>query len=79
MVTGAGNGRFNQVNGTCHATFTVTCGQMFVAVGGKPFASPTTRGAVTGGTGIYEGATGIFTSVGESNAKDTFHIWIPSK
>lgn len=79
FVTGAGNGKFEQVNGTCHGTMTVPGGQLFVSVGGKPFANATTSGAVTGGTGTYEGATGSFTSVGENNSKDTFHLWIPSK
>lgn len=79
MVTGAGNGRFGQFNGTCHGTMTVPGGQLFVAVGGKPFASSTTNGAVTGGTGSYEGAIGGFTSVGENNSKDTIHVWVPVK
>ena len=58
---------------------TVPGGQLFLSVGGKPFATNTTSGAVSGGTGTYEGAIGSFTSVGEDNSKDTIHIWIPSK
>jgi hypothetical protein len=76
-VTGAGNGRLSQVNATCHVTVTVPGGQLFVGVGGKPFARSTTSGAVTGGTGAYAGATGTFHSDGASNAKDTFDILVP--
>lgn len=79
MVTGAGNGTFEKANSTCHSTMTVPGGQLFVSVGGTPFATPTTTGAVTGGTGRYDGATGSFTSVGENRSKDTFHVWIPSR
>jgi hypothetical protein len=78
MITAAGNGRFSQANATCHAAFAVPGGQLFAQVGGKPF-SGTTSGGITGGTGNYEGATGSFTSVGEENSKDTFHVWVPVK
>ncbi len=79
-VTDAGStGRFDQARNTCHATVTLPGGQLFLGVGGKPFAADTTRGAVTGGTGRYEGATGSFTSVGETNSQDTFHIYLPKK
>ena len=79
LITGAGSGTFEQASSTCHATMTVPGGQLFLSVGGKPFASDTTTGAVSGGTGTYEGAIGGFTSSGEDNSKDTIHIWIPSK
>ena len=52
-------------------------GQLFLSVGGKPFASDTTTGAISGGTGTYAGAVGSFTSAGEDSSKDTIHIWIP--
>ncbi|MEA2190935.1 MAG: hypothetical protein QOI73_1056 [Solirubrobacteraceae bacterium] len=79
LVTAANSGKFEDASSTCHATVTVPGGQLFIGVGGKPFASNTTTGAVTGGTGAFDGATGSFTSVGENNSKDTFHIWIPKK
>jgi hypothetical protein len=78
MVTGAGNGRFSQANSTCHGMVTLPGGQLALQVGGKVFTA-TTNGAITGGTGIYEGATGSFTSIGEESSKDTFHIWVPVK
>jgi hypothetical protein len=61
---------------SCHGTATLPRGQLFLSVGGK-LPSRTTNGAVTGGTGDYAGATGTFTAVGESNAKDTFHLFMP--
>ncbi len=79
LITGAGDGTFEGASSTCHGTMTVPGGQLFVSVGGKPFASDTTTGAISGGTGTYEGASGSFTSVGEEDSKDTIHIWIPSK
>ena len=79
LITAANGGRFDQASSTCHATVTIPGGQLFLSVGGKPFATDTTRGAVTGGNGDYEGATGSFTSVGEETSKDTFHIWVPEK
>jgi hypothetical protein len=79
MITGAGNGRFDKANSTCHATVSLRDGQLFLQVGGKPFASDTTSGAVTGGTGAYDGATGSFSSVGDENSKDTFQILVPVK
>jgi hypothetical protein len=73
------NGRFDQANVTCHGTLTVPKGQLFVTVGGKGrLGSGTTTGAVVGGTGDYAGATGTFTSKGQSNSKDTFKLFIPS-
>lgn len=77
LITAAGSGEFEDASSTCHATVTLPGGQLFVSVGGKPFATDTTRGAISGGTGTYEGAIGSFTSVGEENSKDTFHFWIP--
>lgn len=79
LITGAGNGSFEQASSTCHATVSVPGGQLFVSVGGKPFATDTTRGAITGGTGRYDGATGSFTSVGENNSRDTYHVWVPKR
>ena len=76
-VTGAGNGRLSQVNATCTATVTLPGGQLFVAIGGKPFARSTTIGAVTGGTRAYEGATGSSTSAGADNPTSTFDILVP--
>lgn len=71
-------GRFDQASVTCHGTFTLPEGQLFVAVGGpKAFGSNDTKGAVVGGTGSYAGATGSFTSVGENNSKDTFKLYLP--
>lgn len=71
-------GRFAQASVTCQATMTLPKGRLFLAVGGAgAIGSGTTSGAVTGGTGDYAGATGTFTSVGESNAKDTIKLFIP--
>ncbi len=78
-VTGAGKARFSQANATCHATAGVPGGQLFVAVGGKPFAKAATSGAVTGGTGVYAGATGTFASDGAARAKTTFNLVVPVK
>jgi hypothetical protein len=38
------------------------------------FAEGKITGQVTGGSGAYEGANGSFTSSGENNALDVFHI-----
>jgi hypothetical protein len=71
-------GAFDKASVTCHGTFTLPEGQLFVAVGGpKAFGSSDTKGAVVGGTGSYAGATGTFSSVGDSNSKDTFKLFIP--
>jgi hypothetical protein len=76
-VTNAGSGAFDEASAVCQGTFTLPGGQLFVSLGGKPFAPVTTHGAVTGGTGTYEGAIGSFTSEGANNSRDTFHIYIP--
>ncbi len=76
--TATRKGRFDQANLTCQATVTLPKGRLFLAVGGKgSLGAGTTSGAVTGGTGDYAGASGTFTSVGESNSKDTFKLFIP--
>lgn len=80
IVTTVGTVTFEQASAVCQGTFTLPGGQLFVSLGGKPFApGPTTRGAVTGGTGRYEGAIGSFSSVAPTNSRDTFHIYVPKK
>ncbi|MCA1701553.1 MAG: hypothetical protein LC790_22740 [Actinobacteria bacterium] len=70
-------GRFDQASASCQGTFTLPKGQLFATVGGKAFGSETTTGAIIGGTGDYEGATGSFTSKGEQNSKDSFKLFLP--
>jgi hypothetical protein len=52
-------------------------GQLVIAVGGTVDPKDTS-GAIIGGRGKYEGATGTFTSklTGE-RSRDTFHITLP--
>jgi len=71
-------GGFDHAGVTCHGTFTLPKGQLFVAVGGlHAFGNKGTIGAVVGGTGDYAGATGTFSGSNGKNAKDTFKLFLP--
>jgi hypothetical protein len=78
--TDAGSdGKFESSHTVCTGVATVPGGSLTLNVGGKAFASNTTNGAVTGGTGDYAGATGSFVSAGSDNGPnhDTFTIYVP--
>ena len=80
-VTSAGNGQFQGAKGQCNGTATLSNGTLALNVGGKPFTDVTT-GAIVGGSGDYEGATGSFTSTNTGDNtpnKDEFHFFIPKK
>jgi hypothetical protein len=64
------------LQGTCSGTADVPDGGLALNVGGEIGEDVT--GAIVGGTGKYEGATGSFTSkpYGEG-ARDTFNITLP--
>jgi hypothetical protein len=60
------------LQGTCSGTADVPEGQLVLSVGGEIRQDIT--GAIVGGTGKYEGATGTFTS---TQSEDTFNIKLP--
>jgi hypothetical protein len=61
------------LNGTCSGTADVPDGQLALNVGGNEIGQDVT-GAIVGGTGKYEGATGTFSS---KSTTDTFNITLP--
>ncbi len=65
------------LSGTCSGTADVPDGQLALIVGGEIRQDVT--GAIVGGTGKYEGATGTFTSksLGGGETIDTFNITLP--
>jgi hypothetical protein len=65
--------------GTCSGTADVPDGQLAITVGGTIGDNTSgTTGAIVGGTGNYEGATGTFTSKLSGEAlEDTFNITLP--
>jgi hypothetical protein len=63
----------NNLTGTCSGVADVPGGQLAIQVGG-PITQGVT-GAIVGGTGKYEGATGTFTS--PDKGADTFNITLP--
>jgi hypothetical protein len=70
------------LSGTCSGTATVPGGSFALNVGGKGAIGGTVSGAITGGTGKYNGAVGNFSSVakggGESPMKeDSFNYILP--
>ena len=83
IVTATTTGSFDDSRAQCVGTADIPGGTLTVTVGGKAFGGGTTRGAVVGGTGDYEGAIGGFTSSDESGtdrpSTDTFHLYIPKK
>ena len=65
-----------ELNGTCSGTADVPDGQLALNVGGELGNDVT--GAIVGGTGKYEGATGTFTSKSsDGQSTDTFTITLP--
>jgi len=64
------------LEGTCSGTADVPDGQLALNVGGEIGEDVT--GAIVGGTGKYEGATGTFTSKSSGEGSiDTFTITLP--
>jgi len=63
----------------CVGTATLPGGSLAVTTAGR--AGPTIRGAIVGGTGKYEGASGSFTTVrtSQAGAKDVFHVFLPKQ
>jgi hypothetical protein len=82
IVTKTTTGSFDDSNAQCTGTAAIPGGTLTLTVGGAAFGAGTTRGAVVGGTGDYEGATGSFTSsdeTGDRPSQDTFHLLVPTK
>jgi hypothetical protein len=81
VVTATTTGSFDDSRAQCVGTATIPGGTLTLTVGGKAFGAGTTRGAVTGGTGDYAGATGSFSSSDESGtdkpSQDTFQLFMP--
>ena len=75
----AGGGRFDKADVDCTGALTLPEGKLFVAVGGPDALGDAVRGAVTGGTGEYAGATGTFSSPETDSdiTHDTFTIYVP--
>ncbi len=64
------------LHGTCSGVANVPDGQLALAVGGD--VGDNVTGAITGGTGKYEGATGTFTSNSKGQgSEDTFNVTLP--
>jgi hypothetical protein len=64
------------LEGTCSGTADVPDGQLAINVGGK--VGDEVTGAIVGGTGKYEGATGTFSSTStEPDTTDTFTVTLP--
>jgi hypothetical protein len=64
------------LEGTCSGTADVPDGQLAINVGGE--VGDNVSGAIVGGTGKYEGATGTFTSKSSGEgSQDTFNITLP--
>lgn len=64
------------IYGSCSGMADVPDGQLAVSVGGD--VGDNVTGAISGGTGNYEGATGTFTSEGSGpGSKDTFTFTLP--
>ena len=64
------------LHGTCSGMANVPDGQLVLAVGGDVGEDVT--GAITGGTGKYEGATGTFVSKSSGEgSEDTFTVTLP--
>ena len=64
------------IYGTCSGMADVPDGQLAITVGGDTGDNVT--GAISGGTGKYEGATGSFTSQGSGpGSEDTFTFTLP--
>lgn len=64
--------RFANVRFICEGSAAIRDGELAITTRFKEGSNIT--GQVVGGSGAYEGANGSFTSVGEENATDTFHI-----
>jgi hypothetical protein len=64
------------LEGTCSGTADVPDGQLAINVGGE--VGDNVSGAIVGGTGKYEGATGTFTSKSSGEgSEDIFNITLP--
>jgi hypothetical protein len=67
--------RFPKVVNVIHAIFRLTSGQVVVDAVVDERHPERVRGAITGGTGAYEGARGTFTTrPGAHGNQDTFHL-----
>jgi hypothetical protein len=85
-------GKVGQIDGTCVVTAGATSmsesralcdgvahvpgGQLVLAYSGELGVSAA-RGAVIGGTGRYEGASGSYRTTGTARSRDSFHIYLP--
>ncbi len=71
-------GTFGTSNGHCSGTASIPGGTLAVSFGGK--IGGATNGAILGGTGDYDGASGSFRSTEERKGRptvDTFRVKIP--
>jgi hypothetical protein len=69
--------KFENSHVVCTGVAAVPGGSLSLSVGGVVFGSVQTKGAVTGGTGQYAGATGSFVSSNGDVSHDTFTIFVP--
>lgn len=74
-------GRFDTSSQQCIGTATVPGGTLTLSAGGRIFGEDSTNGAVIGGTGKYEGATGNFesTETSRGQSRDVIHVFLPKK
>lgn len=74
-------GGFDRSHQQCTGTATLPGGTLTLGRGGRVFGGASPAGAILGGSGAYEGATGAFTEAAERSGRTpyTFHIWLPEK
>lgn len=79
FVVTAGGGRFDKADVECTGVYELPEGKLFAAAGGPDGLAGAVKGAVTGGTDKYEGATGSFSSPEAERGvtQSTFTIQVP--
>ena len=72
-------GGFDKSHLQCNGTATLVGGTLTLSRGGRVFGGASASGAIVGGSGAYDGATGEFSEGEESNDRTpyTFHLWLP--
>lgn len=66
--------RFDKATFACTAIVRLSDGTLVLSVRLKFSESDSIGGAISGGSGAYEGARGSFTSTGQRTTRDTFHL-----